>query len=406
MIRKGRFTSKGMLAMKSDEGAKVVLSPAKCLEESNSVSPPSVEPFNKNILALLLVPVVWGTYSPLVKGMYSTAGVLAPPGLLFNLASYSVSLFTLTSASKLFLGYQPTRGKGGGEEDEEKFVSNIPFSFANKNEWRAGIELGLWLFLGSSLQVMGIQHTTATRAAILVQLTTVMVPLLESLFNQKSVSLQLWISCLLALVGVVFVSVENPVAMLNDLFTGATTSPSLVFDVPNSGDLLVVAASLFYSMHVVRLGRVAGQVRPISLARVKSFTELCASILVALSLTLFAFANGTTTTNYSFSRELFEYVQAAWKDPVGTRQGFVLLCVLWNGAMATALTTWAQTFGQKAVSSTSANLFYSSQPIWAALFSYLFLGDRLSDSSLVGVSFLTTAILLAIYNNNTNSENT
>jgi drug/metabolite transporter (DMT)-like permease len=50
---------------------------------------------------------------------------------------------------------------------------------------RAGCELGGWLFLGSSLQIYGLQLISASRAAFLVQTTTIMVPLIESVLNKR-----------------------------------------------------------------------------------------------------------------------------------------------------------------------------------------------------------------------------
>jgi drug/metabolite transporter (DMT)-like permease len=50
---------------------------------------------------------------------------------------------------------------------------------------RAGCELGGWLFLGSSLQIYGLHLISASRAAFLVQTTTIMVPVIESVLNKR-----------------------------------------------------------------------------------------------------------------------------------------------------------------------------------------------------------------------------
>ena len=132
----------------------------------------------KDYAILAIVPLVWGSYSPLVKGLYSAAEVIAPPPLIFNLMSYFISTSALTVAKYL---------SSSSEKDREHDSDVASSSTAPKNEninrfnleWRAGVELGLWLFLGSTVQISGIQSTTAIRAAILVQLTTILVPFLR-----------------------------------------------------------------------------------------------------------------------------------------------------------------------------------------------------------------------------------
>ena len=49
----------------------------------------------------------------------------------------------------------------------------------------AGVELGAYLFIGSCLQLFGLQYTTVGRAAFIVQLTTVVVPLLDAALNRR-----------------------------------------------------------------------------------------------------------------------------------------------------------------------------------------------------------------------------
>jgi drug/metabolite transporter (DMT)-like permease len=155
-------------------------------------------------LALLAaVPVVWGTYAPLVK--YTLSLDRAPPVLLFNLASYAASFAALAMTL---------------------FAARLPLM-----SWTAlqgGMELGLWLFLGSTVQgqctvichlhmqvtfavvaVYGLQDTTASRAAFLVQMTTVFVPILESIASRKALPPQLWLACSLALAGILCLSLPT-----------------------------------------------------------------------------------------------------------------------------------------------------------------------------------------------------
>ena len=336
---------------------------------------------SKYTSVLLLVPLVWGSYSPLVKNMYSNTE-LPPPAVLFNLMSYFVSFACLSlaglySSSK---SKEPQLDSDSDSDSADDSSVNTMGLGVTTTELRAGIELGLYLYGGSTLQVMGIQQTTATKAAILVQCTTVIVPVLDSILNKRAISSRVWAACFLALIGVILVGVENPLSVFEE--------NGQVGSVLGTGDALICTATLFYSMHVVRLGRFAKEVSAISLARVKSGTELLVSAGVITLILEFG-------REASQGQELSDYVAFALQDPLGPSQSLVAFSVVWNGALATALTTWAQTFGQSAVSPTQANILYSSQPIWAAAFSYAFLGESLSTSSLAGVLVLASAILLA-----------
>jgi len=363
---------------------------------SSSSSNASIQDY----IILCIVPLIWGTYSPLIKYLYSNASILAPPPLLFNLLSYIVSFSTLSLASSSIKSTTAPSSTTTTTSSSLSFDNKIlPFSTITPLEWQAGVQLGMLLFLGATIQIMGIQGTLATRAAILVQLTTVIVPFIESVINKKQISVNLWISSFIALVGVVFVSADEFIGnlLLNPTIDFNTISSTFSF---NSGDLLVCISALFYSCHVVRVSQISKQVSAINLARVKSLTELIAS-----SIAVFVSICFSNTSTISSSNEVFTYLSTAVSDPIQYGQVFVLLTVLWNGIFATALTTWAQTTGQRSIDSITAQLFYSSQPIWAASLSFLLLGDRISNVSFFGCILLLGAILYSQIMPNSDNDN-
>ena len=360
----------------------------------------------KDYAILAIVPIVWGSYSPLVKGLYSAVEVIAPPPLIFNLMSYFVSFSALSLAKYVSSRSQVEVDKldpsvsvsvASAISADDSSSSSIVASKAISLEWKAGVELGLWLFLGSTVQISGIQLTSAIRAAILVQLTTILVPIFETvLVNKKAISPKLWLSCFIAMIGVITVSTDGGSL---DSICGSTSFSCFLKSVLafvesisfNTGDLLVSLSAVFYSMHVIRLGKFASRVSPIKLAQIKSLTELTFSA-AAISLVILLGGNDMNSLS-TFST----YVDVVKNSFAESGQIYVLLAVLWNGAAATALTTWAQTVGQRSVSPTTANLLYSSQPIWAALFSFSFLHESLSSSTIIGSFLLLSAVLYSLY---------
>ena len=213
------------------------------------------------------------------------------------------------------------------------------------------------------------------------QCTTVVVPLLDGVLNKKSPSARAWGSSLLALLGVLIISIENPMQLLEN---GVDISA-----LAESGSFFTCVATIFYSLHVVRLGQVASKVNALNLARVKSGTELIlAGSVLAVTISIL----GMTEYGSAYRHYIADFVNTVF---TGT-QTPVLAAILWNGMISTAFTIWAQTVAQRNISSTTANIVYSSQPIWASLFSVFLLKEEFTDNLLLGSSVLAAAILLIV----------
>lgn len=265
--------------------------------------------------------------------------------------------------------------------------------------------------------MLGIQSISASKAGVLVQLTTVIVPIIESVIEQKALSPRLWIASALAMVGVIIVSIDNPMTSLaslqNILAKGniqsvmqsvfqslqGTTGASIV----GTGELLVCLSAVFYSFHVLLLGRYAKRVDSVQLARNIATTELLLSTVVVGGGILLG--SGTSPLIPVFSNNYAEYLTALITKSTALALPILGLTCLWNGAITTAYTMWAQTFGQQAVSPTKANLVYTSQPVWAALFAYLLLHEVIPNSEVFGCAVLLAGVALSqTKDNNEDSE--
>ena len=192
----------------------------KAIDESlREPSPPEMPPEKPRslppLLVLMLVPLAWGTYGPSIKSLYSLDA--PPPELLFSVLNYVVSASSLavisavrallrtgeaTGEAEASSQANPEAGENGLEVGEKELEvgdqglqpsADMPPGWASGlplgDDWRttlAGFELGSYLFVGSTIQIFGIQYTTAGRAAFIVQLTTVIVPLLEAALTRTA----------------------------------------------------------------------------------------------------------------------------------------------------------------------------------------------------------------------------
>ena len=172
------------------------------------------------VAVLCSVPVVWGTYAPAVKAVYALPA--PPPGAVFSLFYYVVALGCLGALGRA------AAAPGAAAPDE--------------GAARAGLELGAYLYAGNLFQVVGLETVSADAAAFLVQLTTVLVPVLESAATGRAVARETRLACAVAFAGVAVLCAEGLAADAGQV----------------SGDLCVVAAAVLYSLHVVRLSALAG----------------------------------------------------------------------------------------------------------------------------------------------------
>lgn len=172
----------------------------------------------RSTAALVSVPILWGTYTPVAKLLLLDTNA---PATLSNFATHGVGAISLLS----LLALQRARGKAAATTS------------SRGRTLRASLELGTYLWLGQLLQLLGLASTSATINALLVQASVIFVPLLERSNGPRS--LARWAPSLLALSGVAMVS--NPSALLTDGSTNA------------AGVVLSLLAAVCYSVHTHRL---------------------------------------------------------------------------------------------------------------------------------------------------------
>ena len=306
------------------------------------------------ILVLLTVPLAWGTYVPVVRFLYQIEPPV--PGLVFSACYYAVASITM-----LFLVQLNDSARVKDEKVPTK-SSTPPFPI------QGGIELGSYLFVANCLQVIGLETVPSDRAGFLVQLTTVMVPILEAIFagNIFAVPTKTWGGCVLALLGISIMGLDTKLelspSVLGDDGDRFSSLLSPAFSSFTQGDLLILAAALLYALHVVRLSRYAKQSTPMRLAAAKASTEAILSIALVGGLST---AAGFTASIGTMNTALSTFVVKTSTDIAHFMSSFTLSvasgtipqsallsalgAVLWTGWVTCAYTIYAQSFGQSRV---------------------------------------------------------
>ncbi|CAE7026307.1 unnamed protein product [Symbiodinium microadriaticum] len=235
-------------------------------------------------------------------------------------------------------------------------------------EWRAGAELGFWLFLGFCLQAAGLLYTTAQRSGLLLYLNVKLVPFFAWSIFGRAVPLSAWLSALAAFLGTLLVAMDDAAGVD-----------------PNIGDLLSLLAAAASAMFILRLETFAPVTddKAINAVSTLSVALLCVpwALLVACGSAPAEVLGGPVDG----------LAASAVTSVAGRCWDLVLnqpLSVLYLGVLTTAFTNWLQTIGQQSVPATTASAIYALDPLWGAFFAYLFLGEALGPQGLLGCLLL------------------
>lgn len=304
---------------------------------------------------LFSVPFMWGSFGPSVRLLFSHEPHLDTA--LFNtarllLASMVYAPILVTEFSKL----RSTDTSENSEEDKFGFL-------------KGGVELGIYVFLANVCQVLGLESVSAGRAAFLVQLQTVMVPVLSGLFGLEVVQKKTWIASVIAFAGVALLSLDK----------GHGAASSLV------GDSLEILTALFFSAYIIRLGKICTRVRSGPLVATKIVIQAVLSSTWVFGLTLLGHSHSSTLPVSSLPLP-------EWTLPILALNVGV---VAWTGLVSSALSGWAQTNGQKAVPASDTVVIFATQPLWASALAALLLGETFGPRGLIGGALIVGSTLVA-----------
>ena len=216
-----------------------------------------------------------------------------------------------------------------------------------RSGFRAGIPVGLAMFVGVTLQQVALLYTTAGKTAFITTVYIVLVPLAAVLLGQRVRAVQ-WGGAVLAFAGVYFLSAH-----------GETTI--------NTGDLLVLICSFFWMAQILLIDRYARAVDAI---------ELCFMQMIVCTVGSAALAA--------------IYESFAWSDIWGAA-----VPILYAGLFSCGVAYTCQILGQAYVEPTQAAILMSTEAIFAAVAGWIILGETMSGVQLLGCALLLGGALMA-----------
>ena len=215
-----------------------------------------------------------------------------------------------------------------------------------RSGFRAGVPVGLAMFIAVTLQQVALLYTTAGKTAFITTVYIVLVPFAAVLLGQRVRAVQ-WGGAILAFAGVYFLSAHGEITI-------------------NTGDLLVLICSFFWMAQILLIDRYARAVDAIELCFMQMIVCTIGSAVLAAI-----------------------YESFAWIDIWGAA-----VPILYAGLFSCGVAYTCQILGQAYVEPTQAAILMSTEAIFAAAAGWLILGETMSGVQLLGCALLLGGALM------------
>lgn len=208
--------------------------------------------------------------------------------------------------------------------------------------------LGVLLFGMFISMAFGLGHTTASNAGFLISLSVVLIPIISFVFLKQKIEKRVIVGVCLALIGIALMTLDSKLTV-------------------NIGDLLCILCAMLCSIHVIVIGIFTKEVDSIALGALQLGFAGIFSIIFS------AFTETVRLPNTALS----------W------------LTVLLLSIFCTAIGYIVQTMAQQHTSATHTGLILSLEPVFSAIFAYIFLEEVLAPKGYIGAVILLTGVLIS-----------
>lgn len=217
-----------------------------------------------------------------------------------------------------------------------------------KGELRAGILMGIALFAGFSLQIVGLQYTTPSKNAFLTALNVVIVPFIAFLVLKKKVGAKGILGAVLSVIGVALLSLNRNLTL-------------------GLGDGLTLLCAVGFAFQIFFTSEFVKQYR----ASVLNCLQMVTAFVLSLAS---LFVSGQTN---------FQVTSSGW------------LSVIYLGVVSTTICYLLQTASQKYVDETKAAIILSMESVFGTLFSIVLLHEVITLRMVAGCVIILTAVIIS-----------
>ncbi len=295
---------------------------------------------------LVLLCAIWGMTFPVTR-----LSVVDTDPIQFITLRFGIA-FPIMYAI-LMLRHRGRIRPPAGDPDEYACAANVGLSkfwltLRNgplRNVWLRGLTIGVFLFAGFALQVLGLEHTTASRSGFFTSLLVVLTPPAAMMLRTSHTPRLAWLALLPAIVGIYLIADPESGGM-------------------NIGDWLTVGSAVMFAIQMVvleALTRSEKESRALALAQV-------------FAIALFA---GTWSV---IQGSLFQVTVVGW------------LGIAYTAIFGSVIAVWLQTRFQPNVPAAHAGFVFALEPVFASLFAWMLIGELWTTRALFGALFILVAM--------------
>jgi len=225
----------------------------------------------------------------------------------------------------------------------------------SRSALRAGVLVGIPLWLGFSFQTTGLRLTTPSKSAFLTGFSVILVPVFLALGWRKKVNAWIIAGVFIAFLGLYLMTVP------------AGKGSGLNLQSINRGDLLTLGCAVMFASQIIFMGRAMRKNRFEGVATVEAIT--CAILMFA-------------------TVPIVEHVQVVWSSRV-------IWAILVTGLLGTGAAFTIQAWAQQFTPPTHTALIFLLEPVFAWITSYVLLHERLGMRAGVGALLILGGIVLS-----------
>jgi len=275
-------------------------------------------------LLLLFITIVWGSSFPLMKIMLDFMPSYAYISLRFLLAGFLLAA-----------------------------IFHRNFRHFTRRTLLFGSVVGVLMFAGTVLQLIGLYTTTASNSGFITGLSVVFVPIISAVLLKKKPDKASLIGVIMAFAGLFFLS-----GGLNMNF--------------NMGDFLTLLCSIFWAFHIISVD--------------KFTASEDAALLAIIQIGFTGIASTGIWISTGFQQ--FEF------------NSTVIIILLLTAVLGTALAFGGQNIAQKDTSPTHTALIFTAEPVFAAIFAMIIPNmagetEKLGITSIIGCLLILTGMLVS-----------
>lgn len=219
---------------------------------------------------------------------------------------------------------------------------------ADRTVIKYSIILGVLAVIAVLSMTFGVQYTTASNAGFLISLSVVMIPLISVVVLKKKIKAKLLLSVILATIGIVCLTLNEQLTI-------------------NKGDILCILCATSFAVQVLIMERIPKTADSVAIGALQLGITAVVNFILSFSL-----------ENFTVPSDL-----KVW--------GVIVIL----GVFCTAFCYIIQIYALKNTSAIQAGIILSLEPVFSAIFAYIFLGELLSKQGYIGAILLFISVILA-----------